>query len=605
MNARSLIVLAGVGALLLCASVIAFAGCGGNGGGEREATSTSEAIPTVSAEQLREIEAIPDLSCEDCPAAADVASDEKLSGSEAMGAIEASGEASDIYALAGELGYHDVLQGLKTSYTDGTVVHSAVIRGNEKGAAILATSTGPTAASVLIRLDPDNPDRLIVTDRQGSATVTWAGELIDSQDAHSSCRYWHCVGAAISWLYSHSWYGHLLGGWCHQCADELDEYWCTLCITGSPSGLLAGVGDCGIDKCDHCKDDSCGEDEVKSRQCQLDPTSIGIGRTLIYGIFDTVDDYYCQNPGEATSQCMVNYGALRLVQVCPGDCAADGVSCAPAQPRTCDAQACSAQTEVYSTGPCLYRYLKKQGRVDLEVTGRIWSCQPDGAGGSVCVPGPVSTWEQYCPYGCTADEKACRSPSPMPTATPTITPTPLPTLTPTPTRTPLPSCDPATCNREEAEGEPRCAYSYAEGYIVEQTYRQYSCKAQTLGGSTCESTTEARTVAHCPYGCAADGKSCVQPTPGTVPAAPTNFLALQHPGGTQFQWQDNSNNEDGFHIYFGGRSVGRPSTLIATAGPNTTSIDTDFVRSGGEECWEIYAFNAAGESAPGIYCLPP
>jgi hypothetical protein len=45
--------------------------------------------------------------------------------------------------------------------------------------------------------------------------------------------------------------------------------------------------------------------------------------------------------------------------------------------------------------------------------------------------------------------------------------------------------------------------------------------------------------------------------------------------------------------------------VIATTGPDVQTLDTDFVRYGSEICWEIYAFNSAGDSAPAWYCLPP
>jgi hypothetical protein len=570
-----------LGFLVVCLAAMTLAACGGKGSGEAGPT------PTLSAEQLNEIKAIPDLSCESCPPKAEVVSEQDLSDAEAEAAIGASKEANAILTLASQMGYGDILRGLKTTYSDGTIVNSALIAAQAKGAAILATSTGPTAASALIRLDPDNPDQLIVTDGNGSATVSWAGELIDSQETHNSCHYWHCVGSAISWLYKDSWYAALLGDVCHQCAEDLDEYYCGLCLAASPSGLLAGVVDCGIDSCDFCKNDSCGDDVVKSHACMMDlPTTMST-HVAVYAIYETVDDYYCQNPGQETSQCSVDQNAIRKAQTCPGECAADHLSCAPATPRTCDPTTCSAQKDVYSTGGCHKRQLGPQVRWEIEWTGRMWSCQPDGAGGSICTPGQVGTYYRRCLYGCDIGSTACH-----------------PGPTPTPTRTPLPVCSPATCEREEPDGDPRCAYSYGEeGWIVEQDFRHYTCQPQASGGTTCEYTTALRRIAQCPYGCAADGKSCAQAS--AVPEAPSAFLVLQHAGGTEFQWQDNSDNEQGFHIYFGGRSVGRPATLIATAGPNTSELDTTFVRAGQEICWEIYAFNAAGESAPAYYCLPP
>jgi hypothetical protein len=429
-----------VGTLLLCASIIALAACAGKGSQEQAAAPPPQATPTLTAEQLAEMKAIPDLGCDKCPAKADVVSEEKLSGSEALKAIDANNEAADLYASAGKLGYHDVLQGQNTTYTDGTVVNSALIQGDDKGVAILATSTGSTSGTFLIRLDPANSDQLIVTDVQGgSATITWAGELIDSQETHNSCHYWHCVGAAVSWLYDSTWYADFLGAFCHQCAEEGDEITCGVCLASLPSGLLASTASCGIDSCDYCQDDSCGDDVIKSTQCRVDPSTIGSGLTPIYGIYQTTDDYSCQNPGGGSSQCVMASNVVSRIQVCPGDCAANGTSCAPAQPRTCDPAACGAHTEVTSTGPCYLRHVMRWTMWEAWWTGRLWSCQPDGAGGSVCVPGAEGSYYSICPYGCDAEGIACASTPPTPTPTRTATPTRTPTRTPTVTRTAGPS----------------------------------------------------------------------------------------------------------------------------------------------------------------------
>jgi len=445
MNARSLVLVVGAGALLVCASVIGFTACGGkDNGGKREAASTSEAIPTVTAEQLREMEAIPDLSCQSCPAKAEVAGEEKLSGTEAMDAIDASKEAADIYALAGTLGYHDILQGQKTTYTDGTIVNSALIQGDDKGVAVLATSTGSTSGSILIRLDPDNADQLIVTDAQGgSATVTWTGQLIDSEETHNSCHYWHCVGAAVSWLYDSTWYADLLGAFCHQCAQSGDEITCGICLASLPSGLLASTATCGFDSCDYCQDDSCGDDVFKSRSCRVDPSTLGEGWTQIYDLYETWDDYHCNNPGTGGSQCVMDSNVQRLARVCPGDCGADGVSCAPAALRTCDPAACGARSTVSSAYSCQYRHVMRWTWYEVWWQGRTWSCQPDGAGGSVCVPGAEGWHHANCASGWGCSAGVCTPPTPTPTRTRTPTPTAAPTRTATPTAGPTRTKTPA------------------------------------------------------------------------------------------------------------------------------------------------------------------
>jgi hypothetical protein len=260
---------------------------------------------------------------------------------------------------------------------------------------------------------------------------------------------------------------------------------------------------------------------------------------------------------------------------CQWGCSADKTSCAP-PPPSCEPANCERDDEPFANPRCVFR--PDDQKWILERDYRHWECNPvQGGYNSTCEQTVITKLEQECPAGCAADGMSC-----------------------------IPVCDPSTCDREEPVfGTARCVYSYSEGYIVEQTYRKYFCSPLTGGGSTCDSSTDVKTQRQCPYGCNDAATWCgAGPGGGLAPAAPTNFIALQHPGGTEFEWQDNSDNEDGFRIYFGGRSVGRPSTLVATVGPNTSSLDTDFVRSGEEICWEIYAFNVWGESAPAPYCLP-
>jgi hypothetical protein len=431
---RSQLLALGSVALLLAFSLTVLGACDGK--------SKSEALPTISADQLREMEAIPDLSCQSCPAKAEVVSEEKLDASDAQAAIDANKGAVALYAFADTLGYHEILQGQKTTYTDGTVIDSAVIQSDEKGVAVLATRSGSTSDSLLIRLDPDNEDRLIVTDgKGGSATVAWTGQLIASEETHNSCHYWHCVGAAVSWLYSSSWYASFLGAFCHQCAQSADEFTCGICLASLPSGLFASVADCGIDSCDYCSSDSCGDDVVTSTQCHLDPSTIGSGLTPIYGIYQTVDDYGCQNPGQGNSQCVMTSNVVNKVQVCPGDCALDGVSCALATPRACDAEDCAARSTITVAPHCNKRSMPWIGgrKVWYEVwwTGRPWSCQPDGAGGSVCVPGAEGSYYSTCPDGWGCSDGTCIAPTATPTRTPRVTATVA--LTATATRTPKPT----------------------------------------------------------------------------------------------------------------------------------------------------------------------
>jgi hypothetical protein len=152
-------------------------------------------------------------------------------------------------------------------------------------------------------------------------------------------------------------------------------------------------------------------------------------------------------------------------------------------------------------------------------------------------------------------------------------------------------------------GYPSCAYDYTQ-YILEQTVETKSCQPRSAGGEACVTTGQSRLKDTCPYGCTDDRQACAAPS--AVPRAPGEFLMLggSTAGTLKFQWKDNSDNEQGFRIYHGARFAisPRPSYLIQTVTANTTQVETIYDRGGGDYCFEVYAYNAAGESAPAYYC---
>lgn len=81
---------------------------------------------------------------------------------------------------------------------------------------------------------------------------------------------------------------------------------------------------------------------------------------------------------------------------------------------------------------------------------------------------------------------------------------------------------------------------------------------------------------------------------GTVPQAPSN---LRQTGSTQtsvgLAWQDNANNEEGFHIY---RLDGGSWTRVATVGANVTSYTLTNLTCGSAQTYRVSAYNSAGES---------
>ncbi len=83
---------------------------------------------------------------------------------------------------------------------------------------------------------------------------------------------------------------------------------------------------------------------------------------------------------------------------------------------------------------------------------------------------------------------------------------------------------------------------------------------------------------------------------GTVPAAPSNFIAV---GTSNVQidltWKDNSNNEDGFKIE---RKIGSGGTysLIFTASSNATTYSDTGLSAGTIYYYRVNAYNSAGNS---------
>ncbi len=313
---------------------------------------------------------------------------------------------------------------------------------------------------------------------------------------------------------------------------------------------------------------ACDREEVTGSNCVIAQGEGWQGDIL----YETYKHYYPSQNSDETWTCASE--TLTRQIGCDYGCSTDGKSCAEPLP-SCVSATCEREEPL--TDPiCQLR--PDDNKYIIAQDFRHYFCESLTTGGSTCTSEVITRAIQECPHGCALGGQSCAQPPP--------------------------TCDPAACEREEPATEPVCAQAQS-GWIIEQIFRQYFCRSLNTGGSTCDSTTVARTLANCPYGCASDGKSCAQPPPGTVPAAPSGFLALQHSGGTEFEWTDNSDNEDGFRVYFGSRSLGGPSQLITTVGPDTQLVDTDFVRSGSETCWEVYAYNAAGESAPAWYCLPP
>ncbi len=96
---------------------------------------------------------------------------------------------------------------------------------------------------------------------------------------------------------------------------------------------------------------------------------------------------------------------------------------------------------------------------------------------------------------------------------------------------------------------------------------------------------------------AGDFMLAVEPTIPIAPDAPTNLVATAINGNQiDLQWQDNSDNEQGFRIE---RSLdGSSFATIATTGPNTTTFSDTTVDANTTYFYRVFAFNNFGSSAP-------
>ena len=664
---RAPLVRGAIAGLLLLVTVVGFAACGGGDSRSVSPTATGVVLPPgFSEEQAKAALQMPNVADETQPLA-NLVSQRTLSGQELRAAVNEDPQFAELEALAKSAGFGPAGAALELQYDNDMKVTAAILDSRDGGLALAAREAGAKPVYAVLHLAPD-VRTVTVYNSEGTVTVdleSLKGSAVDAPGAQHGCRTGHCIYAALLWL-AQSWYGPGVQAACGGCISSIAPLApaagaaavvtipsCIVCIPALTATGISTATVCYDDPCSYCVDNTCGDPPLSREERCV--SSIG-PPDPVTGISASVTGadagYRCVGVVEKPSllgvelgdtECVYNSGPAATVRACPYGCAApppgDWVShdCAPPPAGVCKSDADCPAEQVKNGPTCTpnpegapaawvrteYEYYRCQDSRCVAQTrtaevGCSYGCAADGkscgcpeqdeaVGGPRCVFRPddqqwiieqdyrhyystpggltcgseqITRFEEACPSGCAADSKSCAEP-------------------------PLPACDPATCEREEASGDPRCVRS-PSGYVLEQPYLDYFCKPLAGGGSKCESSGDSRVTENCPYGCAPDGKSCATMPPASgVPVAPSDFLVVEHSGGTYFEWTDNSLNEDGFRIYFGGASVGRPGQLIITVGPDEEKVDTDFVRSGTGICWEIHAFNERGESAPAWYCLPP
>jgi len=675
MRERGLVALGWTAALAVAAIMLVLAACGGGATtAPPTATIAVSASPGASLipKQGALPGQFPDLKNEGEPLAT-LVSQKELGSDKIRAAITSDPQFAETEALGVKAGFGPAEGGVELQYDNGMTVTAALMTSPDKGITLAARESGAQPVYAVLHLAGDGRT-LTAYHHDSTITVdlkTLKGGAVDTPEAHHSCRVGHCFYAAVVYLFNSWGFGTALKAVCGTCiaaAAALPPTAGASAIVALPAcigcvPLLASMGiaafvDCEIDPCDYCANDSCGEPPSEyyelctNYNAPPDPTTrstAGVNgiragyrcEGVDVSLFPPSVDYsatQCINgsevvglvracplgcappaPGDTVSRdCNLSPACVGdadcpaaqvLSQVCANDADGGGVvtyqvkyydcrgglctshqfpsmfDCTPVgitplpPPVPCAADNQSCEGEPVGDVRCVVRASDGKSIEERDYRYRTCSLSPQGwtldCGGETT----VSKLVRECPGECLADGTGCG-----------------------------PTCDPASCRGEETYLGPRCAYNYSR-YVVEQTFRQEYCKDLATGGAECATRDETRVVEVCPYGCTAAGTVCA--ARGTVPAAPGDFLVLEGGPGTAFSWTDNSDNEEGFRIYYGSRSLGRPSTLIGTAPPQPTPSRMDTValhlewerpEGGSDVCWEVYAYNAAGESAPAHYC---
>ncbi len=395
--------------VVLAVVVVACGGHSGVQGGEDLLPSVTSVVPL---EQL----GLRDLDCATCSPYAFLETLESLDGGTAADLLSADAAAAELLGLAEDEGYGGVFGGVEAEYSDGSGWVMGILSTESETAAGVVTGLGSLSGAFLVEYDPAAAS-LTLSNEEGRTLIDLASKEASSSDAHSSCHYWHCVSAAISWLLDDSIGAYLIVyGGCEACARAGDDIAyaltspvnCNACLVVlvavlSPSALAA-VYDCADDSCKWCTSSLCGDDEVTGRMCIFD----GAGRSPDYDyvVVESVDEYYCTNP-DAYQRCTTRT-EFRLAEGCPYGCAlieggGYGDACAP-PPPTCDPAACEQSTPV--GGPrCELR--PDDGVWVVAQDYDEWHCRPAEPSGEICVNEQVTRAEEECLWGCAADGQSC------------------------------------------------------------------------------------------------------------------------------------------------------------------------------------------------------
>jgi len=382
-------------------------------GGESGVQGGQDLLPSVTSAVPLEQLGLRDLECATCSPYASLETLESLDVGTTASLVSGDGAAAEMLGLAEEEGYGGVFGGVQASYSDGSGWVMAILSSESDTAAGVLWGSGSLSGTFLVEYDPVAAS-LAFSNEEGQTLIDLASGEVSSSDAHSSCHYWHCVSAAISWLLDNSIGAYLIVyGGCEACrragSDVIfalaSPVTCNACLVVlvavmSPT-TLAAVYDCADDSCRWCTSSLCGDDEVTGRLCVFD--YMDRSPEYDYVVLETVDDYYCSNP--SAYQSCTTRGIIRLVEACPYGCETlgSGGECAP-PPPTCDPAACEQSTPV--GGPrCELR--PDDGVWVVAQDYDEWHCRPAEPSGETCVNEQVTRAEEECEFGCAADGQSC------------------------------------------------------------------------------------------------------------------------------------------------------------------------------------------------------
>lgn len=586
----------------------------------------------------------------------------ELLGADAFGAFVAEDPARGRHLdMAAGMGYPDVIAAGRVTYDNGAVLTTAALGGKALAeTAMLVIGSLPSTEGL-----PNPPEVVFIArpvfekgalvrvdfrSEKGELSLDpGTGKVELASAEHGSCAPWNCLaGAVYFWWEDNSGamdaYWKLSGEVCSDCIlfPPTQPVTCPACAVLIGAPIVASVADCSIWPCNLCVSDACFAPEYASARCVTENGVSAVKRSTTRGT--------CESPKTQQSECVVNAPEVEVIEQCPWGCDLLGRSCrAPTEcipalgncparkvagwcsgttatvmeqsyrcdaardpitwetvgglctatssatrsfacpydcsnggclpPPTCDATACAGREDPVGLQSCIVRpddgvsILQQEyqqhacTRVLPRVAGWPWpegsSCTPTTMGARVI---------ETCPGQCTTDGAAC-----------------------------APTCDPAACTGDTVVAT-RCAYDYVS-YKTTGTIATQACQPAAGGGRTCGTQQHEEFKDSCLWGCNATGTDCAADT--GVPDAPGGFLVGEG-RTTEFMWTDNSLDELGFRIYYGGcfATPARPCELIGTVAANQVRTLLTWQRTGTDRCWEIRAFNARGESAPAWYCLP-